>query len=57
MDLQSKLAMGGYGAFVWSAYGLALLVLVWNYWSARRSEAEAQLSAQRRNENSRENRS
>lgn len=24
------LAMGGYGAYVWSAYGLALLVLILN---------------------------
>ncbi len=57
MDLQSKLAMGGYGAFVWGAFGLTFVVLLWNFWSARRSEAEALASAQRRNEMSRENRS
>ena len=38
------LAMGGYAAYVWSAYGLALLVLiallVQSWRSARRREAE-----------------
>ncbi|MBN2700192.1 MAG: heme exporter protein CcmD [Methylohalobius sp. ZOD2] len=31
--------MGGYGAYVWSAYGLAAVVLVWNMitpWLKRR---------------------
>jgi hypothetical protein len=32
-------------------------VLVWNWWAARRSEAEALLGAQRRNEIARETRS
>jgi heme exporter protein D len=27
MDLQGFFAMGGYGAYVWPAYGVALLVL------------------------------
>jgi heme exporter protein D len=57
MDLQSFLAMGGYAGYVWPAYGLTALVLVWNWWAARRSEAEALLSAQRRNEIAREARS
>jgi heme exporter protein D len=48
MDLQEFLRMGGYASYVWTAYGLTALVLVWNWWSARRSEAEQQLSAQRR---------
>ena len=30
------LAMGGYGAYVWSAYGITLVALVLNYWSAGR---------------------
>jgi heme exporter protein D len=54
MDLQSFLAMGGYAGYVWPAYGLTALVLVWNWWAARRSEAEALLAAQRRNEIARE---
>lgn len=33
----SFLQMGGYAAYVWSAYGITLLVLVLNVWSARRS--------------------
>jgi len=57
MDLQKILAMGGYGGYVWSAYGLAALVLIWNFWSARHSEAQARLGAERRNEASREARS
>lgn len=28
------LHMGGYAVFVWSAYGLSVLVLVWNVWAA-----------------------
>jgi heme exporter protein CcmD len=57
MDLQKVLEMGGYAGYVWPAYGLTALVLVWNWWAARRSEAEAQRSAQRRNEIARETRS
>jgi heme exporter protein D len=30
------LAMGGDGAYVWSAYGITLAVLVLNVWSANR---------------------
>jgi heme exporter protein CcmD len=48
MDLQEFLRMGGYAGYVWTAYGLTALVLVWNWWAARRSEAEQVLSAQRR---------
>ena len=57
MDLHKILEMGGYAGYVWPAYGLTALVLLWNWWAARRSETEAQLSAQRRNELSRETRS
>ncbi|MGE4657902.1 MAG: heme exporter protein CcmD [Gammaproteobacteria bacterium] len=28
--------MGGYGAYVWSAYGITLMVLVFNIWWAYR---------------------
>jgi heme exporter protein D len=57
MDLHNFLAMGGYAAYVWPAYGLTALVLVWNWWAAKRSEAEARTSALRRNQLSQENRS
>ena len=48
MDVQEFLRMGGYAGYVWSAYGLTALVLLWNWWAARRCEAEERLSAQRR---------
>ncbi len=32
-------AMGGYGAFVWSAFGLTLAVMVTCVWQARTSQA------------------
>jgi heme exporter protein D len=57
MDLQNFFAMGGYAEYVWPAYGLTALVLVWNWWAARQSEAEAQIAARRRTEIARENRS
>ena len=38
------LAMGGYGAYVWSAYGITLLALLllflWSWYGARAREAE-----------------
>ncbi len=39
--------MGGYAAYVWSAYALAAIVLVWNVISARASHAEARQRAER----------
>jgi heme exporter protein CcmD len=42
--------MGGYAEYVWPAYGLTAAILLWNWWSARRSESEAQVSARRRTE-------
>jgi len=48
MDLQEFLRMGGYAGYVWTAYGLTAVILVWNWWSARRSENEQRLSAERR---------
>jgi heme exporter protein CcmD len=32
-----KLAMGGYGLYVWSSFALAFTVLVINEWRSRRS--------------------
>ncbi len=30
MNWKEFIDMGGYGAYVWSAYGLTTLVLIWN---------------------------
>lgn len=38
-------AMGGHGGYVWSAYGITLLVLVINGWAARRRFRRALLDA------------
>ncbi len=40
--------MGGYAAFVWSAYGLLVVVVVWNVFSARALYRAAQAAARRR---------
>ena len=56
MDLQEFLRMGGYAGYVWTAYGLTALVLVWNWWAARRVEAEQIASARRRTTTEKENR-
>ncbi len=29
-DLNTLITMGGHGLYVWTAYGLGLLVMVWN---------------------------
>ena len=50
MDLQKFFEMGGYAEYVWPAYGLTALILLWNWWAARRSEIAAQTAARRRNE-------
>jgi heme exporter protein D len=38
--LQEFLAMGGYAFYVWSAYGLGLVILVWNVVAPRRRERQ-----------------
>jgi len=48
MDLQEFFKMGGYASYVWSAYGLTLVVLLLNWRAARRHEAQEQLNARRR---------
>ena len=35
------LAMGGHGPYVWSAYGVTLVVMVYNAWAAYRHQANA----------------
>jgi heme exporter protein CcmD len=39
--------MGGYARYVWPCFALALLVLAWNLWSARRYQVAARLRAVR----------
>ena len=48
MTLSEFLHMSGYAGYVWTSYGLTLLVLVLNFVSARRLEAEQQRLALRR---------
>lgn len=44
------LHMGGYAGYVWSCYGLTVLVLLGNLWFARRELASQVLRATRRNQ-------
>ncbi len=39
MNWHTFFAMGGYAVYVWSAYGFAMLVLLWNLVSALRKRA------------------
>ena len=34
------LSMGGYAPYVWSAYGVTLIVLIYNVWAAYRHHAK-----------------
>ena len=43
------LQMGGYAAYVWSAYGITLIVLGANIWAAFRNHAKMLARAQREN--------
>jgi heme exporter protein CcmD len=40
-------SMGGYGHYVWPCFGVAIGVLAWNLWSARRYHSEARQRALR----------
>ncbi|HUO96569.1 MAG TPA: heme exporter protein CcmD [Steroidobacteraceae bacterium] len=46
--MQEFLNMGGYARFVWPAYGLGLVVLCWNIWSALHLHRTALERARRR---------
>ncbi|HEX9773603.1 MAG TPA: heme exporter protein CcmD [Steroidobacteraceae bacterium] len=48
MDIGDFLAMGGYAGYVWPAYALTAIVLVYNAWSAARLRREQLASARRR---------
>jgi heme exporter protein CcmD len=47
--------MGGYAGFVWTAYGLTTVVLLLNWRSARRVEADQLANARRRMTTDKEN--
>ncbi|HEX2493526.1 MAG TPA: heme exporter protein CcmD [Steroidobacter sp.] len=46
--MSNFLRMSGYGAYVWSSYALALVVLVSNLWAARRRLREEIVRTRRR---------
>jgi len=48
VDIGDFLAMGGYARYVWPAYALSAIVLVYNAWSAARLRREQLASARRR---------
>ena len=48
MDIGDFLAMGGYARYVWPAYALSAIVLVYNAWSAVRLRRAQLASARRR---------
>ena len=48
--MKEFLAMGGHGAFVWSAYFITLAVIVWNIVSARLLLRRARQAAARDSE-------
>lgn len=48
MTLTAFLAMGGYGAYIWSCYGLTAVVLIFMAWRARRELDAEILKAKRR---------
>jgi heme exporter protein D len=48
MSLDTFLTMGGYGAFVWPAYAVTLVVLIGNVFAARSSHRRALSDALRR---------
>ena len=43
-SLREFLHMGGYAVYVWSAYALGLVVLLWNVWAPVRRERQLQRS-------------
>lgn len=46
--MREFLAMGGYAAFVWPAYGIFFVVLAVNWWSARKKRLDALRAAKLR---------
>ena len=46
--MREFLNMGGYASYVWSAYGLAAIVIAWNVIAAFQSARRARMDALRR---------
>ena len=53
MNIGQFVRMGGYAAFVWPSYALAVVVILINILSARRSLREGQRAARQRFESGR----
>lgn len=47
MNLTAFFSMGGYGAYIWSCYGLTAVVLIFMAWRARR-ELDAEITRAKR---------
>ncbi len=45
--MSEALSMGGHAAYVWTAYGITLAVILFNVWSARRKLVNALGEARR----------
>lgn len=56
MSLREFIAMGSYGGYIWSCYGVTVLVLIFSAWSARRQLREEIGAARRRVEMQKEER-
>jgi heme exporter protein D len=56
MSLREFLAMGSYGGYIWSCYGVTVAVLIFSAWSARRRLREEIVAARRRSEMQKEER-
>lgn len=46
--MREFLQMGGYAFYVWSSFGLTTVVLIANWWLAKRRYAQAALLVRRR---------
>ncbi len=46
--MEHFLSMGGYGPYIWSAYGFGAVVALWNIWSALHLQRDALERARRR---------
>jgi len=47
MNMAEWLSMGGRGAYVWSAYGITAVVLIFNWWLLRHQLNTAKLKSKR----------
>ena len=48
MSLREFIAMGSYGAYIWSCYAVTIAMLIFSAWSARRALREQIGAAKRR---------